>query len=449
MGEKQVILSQHSQDLIKEYLVLEPESASLLRQFSSTVDVNLVVQWLGAEESLVAHENQKKEKDNKEFILASLRASLLKDLVPAIGDKKDSSDTTKPKPKSNKLKFILLTAAGTILAACEGFDSVSTIMEVFALPSAATVVLGVVFSIVSVLVFYGFNLVQLSKNLGVKLTDARKLIDVYMEQMDQIKALRKKIHNYGRLDQLSEEELLGLQAMLAMLQKRFDSLTLVGKQFHEALNSTSMKVAKGVFAGISGILFFGGGFFAGQSVAVFLLGLVMAGGVSATAWPVLVFGFAVALAAFALYWYVERVSVEQLISGWLGLDEEKIELLSDKEKFGEEQQVLLGLKDRLDEAIAQKNCVNELQRKLSGLMSTEQPVAVLQLPVLQESAGEVLQEEEVPCLRPPSTEGSARSSNIYSFHRSILSSSERTPLLAEEEEESDDGVTPRAASSND
>ncbi len=182
MDSKKVVLSQKTQELIEAYLVFQPESATLLQQLVSKPDVTTLLQWLETNDSIGNEGSQK----NKEFVLACLRAELLKDLQLTLKDDEDTSSEAEDSPQSNRLKFFLLAAAGTLLAACEGFDSVSTVMEVFALPSAVTLAVGIVFSLVSVLVFYGFNLVQLSKNLGVKLTDAPKLLDIYLEQMGQL-----------------------------------------------------------------------------------------------------------------------------------------------------------------------------------------------------------------------------------------------------------------------
>ena len=77
-----------------------------------------------------------------------------------------------------------------------------------------------------------------------------------------------------------------------------------------------------------GLVFFSGGFFTGQSLALALLGLFCAS-ISASFWPILLVSIAVGLAALSVYWFVERPELEKLVGRWFGRDPEKIELLQD------------------------------------------------------------------------------------------------------------------------
>ncbi len=49
-----------------------------------------------------------------------------------------------------------------------------------------------------------------------------------------------------------------------------------------------------------------------------------------TFWPVLVFSLIIGLAAFGVYWYVERPSIELFVSKKFGLDKEQIETFCEK-----------------------------------------------------------------------------------------------------------------------
>jgi hypothetical protein len=139
-------------------------------------------------------------------------------------------------------------------------------------------------------------------------------------------------------------------------------------------------------------------------VAVFLLGLVVSGGVSAGFAPVVLFSLAVGFAAFSLYWYVEKVGLQQLISSWFGLDEEKIEDLCDPEKLDVQSQKLNNLKEKLESTA-------ELTRKLENLI---QPTAARELDegfVLKTPLKGIANAREEPKVKI--------STNIYSFHQPV------------------------------
>ena len=418
-------LSKRSQELIKQYIDLGCSKGSSLHDFSSSVDSDLLVQWLDCEVSTPENASNKSKKES-EFILASLRAELLRDLLVFMQEGKAANELEeKQVSTAAKLKFFMLAASGTILAACEGFDSITTLMGVFSLPSVVTLLAGLVFSTLSVLVFYGFDLVQVSKNLGVKIVDAPKILDRYLLQMEEIKAIRKKINGYN-LAGLSTDELARINSIIIMLQKRLESLKQASEQFNSALNSPKMKIAKNIFVGVAGLLFFGGGFFTGQSVAIFLLGLGIAG-VTATFWPVVLFSIAVGLAAFALYWYVERVGLQQLISGLFGLDEDKIEQLCDSKKLEKQAEKLENLKEKVAGATVLVRRVEALEQQLSvsegRLKDDPQNTSSTRLKITI----------------PEPTSVSKISTNIHSFHRAEKSkvdlSSESPPdsLIAKKE----------------
>ena len=299
-----------------------------------------------------AVEKQKSSKEF-EFLLAFLRAELLHDLLLSLDPSLKDQKNEKKKSKSAHFKFYLLALAGTILAACEGFDSISTLLGVFSLPSIVTLIAGLAFAGLSVMVFYGFNLVQVANNLDVKLVEAPKLLDLYLQQFNEIKSLRKQINTY-KLAKCSLEELKDFELLLGMLEYRLLALNASCKQFKEAVNSPKINFAKNLFGGVAGLLFFGSGFFAGQSVGAFLLGLVM---VSATPTflPVVLFSVLVGLAAFSLYWYVEKVGLQQLISGWFGLDEEKIEKLCGQGELEKQAEKLNNLKEKIIDTAELKN----------------------------------------------------------------------------------------------
>lgn len=396
MGNK-VELSENSQKLINEFLIVYGSDFNNLNSLGSPVDSATLINWLATDIN-VPEWYSKHDKEKIEFMLASLRAELLSDLLTSMqGSGEQNKKTEESTSFSNKLKFILLAIAGTLLAACEGFDSIASLMSVLSFSALSILAVGLVFSALSVVVFYGFDLVQVSQNLGVKLKDAPKLLDVYLSQMDEIKAIRRTIESY-HLAKMSAQELESYELTITMLQKRLKAVSEASKQFENAINSEQMKVAETAVSWVAGLLFFGSGFFAGQSVAIFVLSLFMAT-VAPTFLPVVLFGLGIGVAAFCLYWNVERVGVKKLISTWFGLDEEKIEKLCDSEQLAKAERKLDNLQEHI---LSTKNLIN----KVSTLKETN---------VNEENKPEDITVKE-PTSLATHNPAIKTSNNIYSFH---------------------------------
>lgn len=339
-----VKLNQRSQHLIIEYLILRGIPDNHLTLNSSSLEDTRLVSWL-SQEDLTPPGFSLKAKKDLEFTIASLRAELLSDLLTSLNPKKLNLPMSDAATWHDKVKFILLTLAGTLVAGSEGFDSISTMLTVLFLPPVVILVTGLVFSVLSIIVFYGFDLVQVSRNLGVKLKDAPRLMDIYIQQLAEIKAIRRTIDSFY-LSELSFGELMQLESTLVMLELRFQSVIESSRQFKEALQSTQMKATKFTVSAIAGLIFFGSGFFAGQSVALFIANLVFTAA-TATFWPVILFSLLVGAAAFSIYWYVERPGLKNLIGGWFGLEEDKIKKLCDEDYLQKEEDKLRNLKEKI------------------------------------------------------------------------------------------------------
>ncbi len=295
-----------------------------------------------------------------DFMLMSLRAELLHDLCRALVGDEAIAQEAKQTKTNDKLKLILLSAAGILVAACEGFDSVVTILGIFSLSATVILASACIFSFLCMIAFCGFDLVKLAQGLGVKLGDAHKLLDIYLRQLDEIKLIRKTIANYD-LSEYSAEDLKKLALIIALLQQRFAQLDEAGEQFEQILNSKQMQITKLVLSGVTAALFFGGAFCSGQTVSLFILGFLMTT-VTPASLPVLLFSLGVGLAAFSLYWFVELPGLKSLVSGWFGLDEEKIATLCDQELLAKEATKLALLKKRLEGASHLKEQFSELQQ---------------------------------------------------------------------------------------
>ncbi|QBR85134.1 hypothetical protein E3983_12695 [Legionella israelensis] len=308
-------LSKHSKRLMSQCLGTEVTVSDI------TTDTLLI--WLNKEESCV----DSAVKD-KRFLLESIRAALLRDYKNHLSEcDPDQKDKKEKKRWPAKIKFALLVIAGTIFYGCEGFDSITALLGIFNLPAVATFIVGSVFSIFSILVFYGFDLQQISQHLGVKIKNAPKLLDLYLKQLKYARELYTQISLKAKT--ASKEDLNNYLAILNYLESRKGELQETQKTFDKAIHHPALVVAKYATAAVAGVLFFGGGYFAGQTVALAVVGLFIAS-VSPVSWPVIAISLTVALAAFSIYWFVERPFVQNLIGRWMGLDKDKIEQFSDE-----------------------------------------------------------------------------------------------------------------------
>ena len=354
-----VNLSKNSQKLLHQYLKASQSDLHPFKTISQSVDSKVLVSWLSDEmqKPVVKLRSSSKE---FEYITAALQAQLMIDLRASLPGAAATEDD-KPASRSKVAKYVMLAMAGALVVACEGFDSITTMMNLLSVPSLITLLVGLGFSVFSIAVFIGIDLYQVAQNLGVRMKDAPKLLEACATQMNEIKAIRRKIESYS-LTSKSQEELVELEKILSMLQKRFCILSSMGKRFDAALNRKTMKVVKYIFSGMAGLLFFGGGFFAGQSTAIFMLGLFMST-VVPTFWPVILFSTIVGLASLCIFWFVEHAGISQLIGKWFGLDESKMELLCDKDKLKKEQGKL---------AVVKENVVGISKLKLAATVAKDQ-----------------------------------------------------------------------------
>ncbi|WP_058498188.1 hypothetical protein [Legionella gratiana] len=335
-------ISLHSQKWIKKYLLASGIRRHKIQSFAS-IEINNLISWLSTDPIKLFEKSKKSEK--LEFILVSLQAALLQDFgVSMKGDNDKIDKKDNDSAERSKIKFLLLTTSGILVTACQGFDGIVTVLSLFASSSSIMLGVGFAFILLSVIAFFGIDLVKVSNALGVKLSEY-KLLDAYLLQLQKIKMIRKKINNYTLVD-MSQEDLHQLEQILSMLQKRFMFLAVASKQFDEALNSKNMQMVKTMISGVSALFFLGGGFFAGQSVALFVSSLVL-DSVLPTFWPVILFSTIVGLAALSIYWYVERPGLEKIVTNWFGLNEENVQKLCDKDLLIKEAMKLAHLKEKV------------------------------------------------------------------------------------------------------
>lgn len=317
--------------------------------------------------NLIAWLNKTITLDKKsQFLLESLRAALLQDVLNALRGAHEHNIPTDA--SSNEELFNFLVIAGTIVAICEGFDAIASILGLFpAVPAVVIFVVGIVFAGLSVIVFCGFDLDTIAKHLGVAVGHPNHIIDVYLNQVEQIVKLREAISILS--SEADSEKQVVLSQMATMLIQRYTALDEARNAYRTDLNASSLKIAKGFTSAVAGGVFFGSGFVCGQTVAVAIANLFTSS-VATAFWPVFAASFVVGLAAFSIYWFLQRPGLESLVSRWLGLDEDKIDALINnnvvKDQLRELTQLSVQLEGlgRLHQQISDIKQTNELRDDL-------------------------------------------------------------------------------------
>ncbi|MDP3705735.1 MAG: hypothetical protein Q8R24_07470 [Legionellaceae bacterium] len=288
------------------------------------------------------------------FFQESLRIAWLRDLslsyygVENVVEPFSEEDTS----WLGKIQLTALAFAGTIYTICSGFDGSTSILSLFiGIPNWTVFVVALALSLVLVVLFYSFDLVDISENIRVRLFHSRQLLDVYLEQAGLINKLieqskqRMQDMNNELVNELSialsnaplvcdrprsgrDQDLADVVELWNMLIARQEDLCLVRQIYLQELEHRYVRAMKFMATTIAGLLYFNCGFFAGQILAVAVLSVFLTASISITSWPVLLISISVGLAALSIFWYNgERSRVENLAGKWLGLDQDKINCL--------------------------------------------------------------------------------------------------------------------------
>ena len=292
------------------------------------------------------------------FFLESLRIELMKDLRHSFPNSEERVVELEPQPYERLFRF--LTILGTLVAICEGFDGIVSLLGLF--PNVSLVIIfaaGIIFSIFAVIVFRGFNLVAISKNLDVEIQGSRQLIDVFLDQVDEIEKLRDLILV---TDSTTSDRSLRtlLLNMVGMLKIRYEALDEAREAYKMALRAPFLVFTKSVMAAIAGILFFGGGFFSAQTLTLAVASLFSLSDV-VVFWPVYITSIIVGFAALCIYYYVESPGFKNLVGRCFNVDEDKINALANEELVKEQRKGLDQLQDRVQH-------VERLHQEITGLM---------------------------------------------------------------------------------
>ena len=354
-----VMMSEGSKKLINQLSgLIKDETLKEWNQRADTIEQKAVVVWLMQQ---IEHDKE------SAYPLEALRTSLLKDLHPP--DVVGSHGAKKKSGWFGRLQLIVLAVAGTVLAICQGFDGIASLLYLFsAVPIFFVFLAGIIFSILSVAVFIGFDLIEISKNLGVKWSKPRQLLHVFVDQVEEINHIRNEISD-GYTEITDPDALDELKKMVAMLIVRFNSLDEARAAYAASLHNPTLKIGKFISSLMSGVLFFGGGYFAGQSLSLAIASIFVAS-VSAAFWPIIVSSVAVGLAALCIYWFVERPGLENLVGRWVGLDKDNVDALVNDEKVNQHKNQLCRLERCIDRHIASQQYIEQLHNQIALLTGT-------------------------------------------------------------------------------
>ncbi|MBA2652507.1 MAG: hypothetical protein H0U73_09615 [Tatlockia sp.] len=344
---KTLTLRQKTQTLIEQLIDQTMESDKISQIFKPNPLENIkqtkIIKWFN-QINQPAQPTTEKQDEDLQLLSASLNSALLKDLAGSLQiplpEKKQKEKTT-----SYSSIYYFLALAGTLYFGCQGFEGITSLLSIFSVPKAAILIIGSIFALISVIAFQAFDLTEIAKNLGIKKKNVHKLVDIYLKEVETIKAIRRNLTElYPKRKTVGdlEEDL----QITELINARYTKLDEERMELTNLSRDKKLTVLKYVVASIIGIIYFSTAFFTGQTVALALAGFFVAS-IAPLSWPVILVSTIVGLAALAVYWYVERPSIEKLVSSVVGLDQDKIGLLCNPKIVEEEKTKLKQLKTNL------------------------------------------------------------------------------------------------------
>jgi hypothetical protein len=323
---ERVVISAESKNLIKK---LEDAGVARLDVFANEdIEREILVAWLNQKSTLNPSENKKYA-----YLLDCLHASLLSDLNMRFltEDQRNKIVPEKKKRWYKSAKFILLMIAGSLIAICEGFDGIASILGLVAsVPTLVLFLVGAGFAVLSVMIFCLANLVSISNTMNVSLRQSRHILDVLVENSNQLKLLEISLLRY-HAQVTTPDDNQALQSMAAMLKIRYDAFIIERDNYVNHLKKPGVVVAKKIASFITGAILSAGVFFSCQTISLAIGGLFVAS-IAATFWPIVLTCALMSLIAFAFFWTTGRHELDDQVAHWMGQDPEKItELTADND----------------------------------------------------------------------------------------------------------------------
>lgn len=303
-------------------------------QLPEEIDLRVLSAWLTATDQPKARSNYQME---------CLYRALLEDIRDGLETKPQPVKQQAPASWLHNLNPIILTSACVLFFGSEGFDGLFAMLGLFSHPALVFFLAGIVYSTVSVFILYLGHMQEMANVLDISVTELPAMLETYLDELALIKAIRKQISSRKSLTNGDDE-----QVLIALLMHRFQSLTESRKELALIQNNdSSLSAAKTIVSLITGIIFFNSGYFAGETLAI-ELGQLIFGSMAAGSWPVILTSLIVGLAAFSVYWIVERPDMEDLISRWFGMDQSKITQLCDETSMEKQNQKLVEVKHTVE-----------------------------------------------------------------------------------------------------
>lgn len=355
------IFSQETRDIISRLKNLKPP-IELDETFTEAPSVDILA-FLNYLKHIIIH-NKKQQ-----FLIELLYNAILKDFLNTLPPL-SAPAAEKKKGLFSRFKFLLLALSGTIYFGCEGFDGITAILSITSLPPMAVFGAGVMFFMLSIAVFHTFGLVDIANDLGVEFRHAPKIVNLYHNELQLLKSLRKQMDQGIGKKKLPEIE--HELALAQLLQQRYQTVDRVSLALNKALNSPKLKIAKVITTAVAGVIFFSGGFFAGQTVSIAVAALFLVAA-TPTFWPVMLASFTVGFMALSIYWYVERPALESRIGRWVGLDKDKLEKLIDREEMEREKTKFDNLVECLTDKHHHLSKITALEKKIETLEQEHHP----------------------------------------------------------------------------
>ena len=315
---KMVVISAESITLIEKLkdAGIEPLDVSA----NNTINREILVAWLS--QKITLNTSYKKKYS---YYLDSLHASLLNDLNMTFLTQ-DQQGKTAPDEKKRwykSAKFILLMIAGSLIAICEGFDGIASILGLVAsVPTLVLFLVGAGFAVLSVMIFCLANLVSISNTMNVSLRQSRHILDVLVENIEQLKLLEISLLKYHAQVTTPDDNQV-LQSMAVMLRIRYDAFVIERENYVNHLKKPAVGVAKKIASFITGAILSAGVFFSCQTISLAIGGLFVAS-IAATFWPIVLTCALMSLIAFAFFWTTGRHELDDQVAHWMGQDPEKI-----------------------------------------------------------------------------------------------------------------------------
>lgn len=262
-------------------------------------------------------------------------------------------------PKLKKASFKVLCGLGLGFALAEGADGIGSLLTSIFLTPPMWLLVGsaAIFALLNVVIYFGFEMTEISEAMGVSLFDFASVMNTYYQQEQFLERVYQKIiANTRALNQTQDQhERVQTRQKLKTFTEianyvKADMDNKVSKFMHEHEPSKARKAAKLAFGTFAATLFAADGFFIIKSFlgmfvsAAFLSSPVGLGIGIALA---LVFGVATCTAS---YWVIERVGTMNLIERFSGRPVDR-------------QESLAGARERTNNYVSQLNDAIELDER--------------------------------------------------------------------------------------